>query len=75
MTDRPPPRPLSIGRIRITGLAGPAPSPEAVKSALGAAFAREQGQQGTRTQPPLPHDATLADAVTAAVRAARGRVR
>jgi len=73
MSDRPPP--LSIRRVRITGLAGPAPSAEAVRNALGAAFAREQGQQATRTQPPLRHDATLADAATAAARAARGRVR
>jgi hypothetical protein len=71
--DRPPP--LRIQRVRITGLAGPAPSAEQVRSALGAAFACEHGQQATRMQPPLRHDATLADAATAAARAARGRVR
>ncbi|WP_291295173.1 hypothetical protein [Elioraea sp.] len=67
--------PLTIRRVRITGLAGPAPSAEQVRSAIGAAFAREQGEQQTRTQPPLRHDATLSDAASAVGRAARGRAR
>lgn len=71
--DRAPP--LTIRRVRITGLAGPAPSAEQVRTALAAAFVRTEGQPATRTTPTLRHGATLADAATAAARAARGRVR
>jgi hypothetical protein len=71
--DRPPP--LTIRRVRITGLAGPAPSADQVRHAVATAFARDHAPPAARTQAPLRHDATLADAAMAAARAARGRVR
>ncbi len=73
--ERPPPG-ITIGRVRIRGLAGRAPTEAAVRAALNRAFASLGPAEPARSgAAPLPHDASLADAAAAAARAARRRAR
>jgi hypothetical protein len=72
MSAETPQRPLVIGRVRITGLAGPAPSAEAVRHALAEAF-RTGAEPAGATREPLKPGATLDDAARRVAAIARER--
>jgi hypothetical protein len=78
MTERAPPPPLVIGRIRITGLAGAAPHAAAVRAAITRALANEAAAPPAPRLSPasapratVPAGATLHEAAGAAARLVR----
>ncbi len=76
MTDAAPRR-VMIERLRITGLAGRAPSKPEIEAALTRAFAAQPGTPSIAPRGPvtLSHGATLGDAAVAAARSVRGKPR